>query len=65
MIYLDHNATSIIRPSVKQKVISLLQDELPPFSNPSSIHQMGVNAKRLMEQSRQSVADFFNNQKIM
>ena len=56
MIYLDHNATSIIRPEVRAKIVQLTQTML---ANPSSIHQAGNRSRSLIEQSRQQMADFF------
>ena len=52
-IYLDYNATSPLRPEVKNAIIS----SLGPPSNPSSIHQYGRKAKELLESSREHIAN--------
>lgn len=55
-IYLDYAATTPLTNEVKSYVISLLDN----FYNPSSAYQSGVDAKRIMEQSRHNVAKFIN-----
>lgn len=55
-IYLDHAATTPLTDKVKSCVINLLDN----FYNPSSAYQSGVDAKRIMEQSRHNVAKFIN-----
>ena len=55
-IYLDHAATTPLTNEVKSYVISLLDN----FYNPSSAYQSGVDAKRIIEQSRHNVAKFIN-----
>lgn len=50
--YLDHNATSPVRPEVAAAVARAL--ELP--GNPSSIHREGRNAKAALEAAREHVA---------
>lgn len=57
MIYLDNNATTFLDPSVKKKVLELLE---MPFANPSSIHRPGSMAKELLFNSIKSVASFFS-----
>ncbi len=50
-IYLDHHATSPLRPEALAVFTSLMQ------ANPSSVHQDGREARRLMEDCRQIIAD--------
>ena len=52
MIYLDHNATSPLRPAVKAAMVAALD----VTGNPSSVHRAGVAARRIVEDARQAVA---------
>ena len=52
-IYLDHNATTPIRPEVLAAMLPYLTEE---FGNASSIHAFGQNAREAVEQARSSVA---------
>ncbi|HUW79983.1 MAG TPA: aminotransferase class V-fold PLP-dependent enzyme [Acidocella sp.] len=54
MIYLDANATEPLRPEARQAVAAALG-----LANPSSIHQAGRAARRVLEESREAVAGFF------
>lgn len=54
MIYLDNSATTPIHP----EVLSMLTDVMQQcYGNPSSLHNMGVKAERLVEQARKVVAE--------
>jgi cysteine desulfurase len=50
--YLDHNATSPIRPDVRDAVMAALD----VTGNPSSVHGFGRAARRVVEDARASVA---------
>ncbi|TXM97717.1 aminotransferase class V-fold PLP-dependent enzyme, partial [Methylobacterium sp. WL122] len=50
--YLDHNATSPVRPAVSQAVARALS--LP--GNPSSVHAEGRAARAMLEEARERVA---------
>src|SRR5579871_4905444 len=52
-IYLDHNATTPIRPEVLAAMLPYLTGE---YGNASSIHAFGQNAREAVEQARSSVA---------
>ncbi|WP_448810274.1 cysteine desulfurase family protein [Agromyces bauzanensis] len=52
MVYLDHAATTPMRP----EAIAALTAALRIVGNPSSIHSAGQQAKRLLEESREQVA---------
>lgn len=52
-IYLDNNATMPVRPEVAERLHGL-----GPLGNPSSIHAEGRKARALLEEARQSVADW-------
>jgi cysteine desulfurase len=54
MIYLDHNATSPLRPEVKAAVTRALDIG----GNPSSVHAAGRAARALIEDARDVVAAF-------
>lgn len=52
-IYLDHNATTPIRPEVLSAMLPYLTEE---YGNAGSIHGFGQNAREAVEQARVSVA---------
>lgn len=52
-IYLDHNATTPLDPSVADAVSATLRDD---FGNPSSVHHFGQRAKQLVDKARSTVA---------
>ena len=51
-VYLDHNATSIVRPEARAAIAHALE----VGGNPSSIHAAGRAARALVEQARADVA---------
>ncbi|WP_175639813.1 cysteine desulfurase family protein [Metabacillus schmidteae] len=53
-IYLDHAATSPIHPEVAEKMMNLMTEN---FGNPSSIHSFGRDARRILDESRRSLAN--------
>lgn len=53
-IYLDHAATTPIRPEVLEAMLPFFTDR---FGNPSSIHSFGMEAREAVEESRRQVAD--------
>lgn len=53
-IYLDHAATGVMRPESVAAYCSAAA-----CGNPSSLHSKGIEAKRLLESSRRSVASAF------
>jgi cysteine desulfurase len=53
LIYLDHNATTPLDPSVEDAMMAVMRGE---FGNPSSSYPLGQRAKDLMEDSRKEVA---------
>src|SRR5450756_1430726 len=52
-IYLDHAATTPVRPEVQETLNEVLS---ATFGNASSIHTFGQEAKRVLEESRETVA---------
>jgi len=52
MVYLDHNASSPIRPSAKRAMLAALEQG----GNASSVHSVGRAARAGVEQARESVA---------
>ncbi|MBU4199625.1 MAG: cysteine desulfurase [Kiritimatiellae bacterium] len=51
-IYLDHNATTRLHPSVRDEMFL----SMDVFGNPSSVHSYGQEARRLVDLARQRVA---------
>ena len=54
VIYLDHNATTMIAPEVAEAMEPYIKEV---FGNPSSSHELGYEAKIAIENARNSVAD--------
>ena len=52
-VYLDHNATSPLRPAAAAAMRAALDD----VGNPSSVHSFGQRARRLVDGVRQQIAD--------
>ncbi|MEK4024536.1 cysteine desulfurase family protein [Sporosarcina sp. FSL W7-1283] len=52
-IYLDYAATTPMHPTVLERFTSALSDT---YGNPSSTHQFGRNAKKLLEEARKTLA---------
>ena len=53
MLYLDHAATTVMRPEARDAMSPFLEDA---FGNPSGIHAVSRTAKNAMEQARESAA---------
>lgn len=56
MIYLDHNATSILRPQVREAMEVVASLPL----NASSVHAGGRKAKQMLEEARRTLADYLS-----
>jgi cysteine desulfurase len=54
-VYLDHNATSTLRPAAR----AAMMDSLSTVGNASSVHQEGRAARARLERARQQVAALF------
>src|SRR5689334_10333874 len=57
--YLDHNATTPLHPEVAEAMAEALRASVPgggSFGNPSSQHRAGREARRRVEDARESVA---------
>jgi len=54
-IYLDHAATTPMRP----EAIAAMAEELARLGNPSSLHTAGRRARRVVEESREQLAEVF------
>jgi cysteine desulfurase len=52
MIYLDYNATAPLHKNVIKKIQNLKFEE---FGNPSSIHKIGRNSKKIIEEVRRNI----------
>src|SRR5215472_6545558 len=55
LVYLDHAATTQMLP----EAIAALTEELAHLGNPSSLHNAGRRARRVVEESREQIADAF------
>src|SRR5216684_4337907 len=56
-IYLDHNATTPLRPEVLEAMLPYLKTH---YGNPSSVHWAGRQAKHGLEEARERVATLIN-----
>ena len=54
MIYFDNSATTQLYPQALDTFVKVSQQV---YGNPSSLHKLGTVADRLLQQSRQQVAD--------
>jgi cysteine desulfurase len=54
-VYLDHAATSPMLP----EAIEAMTEELAHLGNPSSLHNAGRRARRVVEESREQIAEVF------
>lgn len=57
LLYFDHNATTFLAPEVAETASAALRDV---FGNASSIHRAGQHAKRHLEASRRTIAEFLH-----
>ncbi len=55
MIYLDHNATTSVRPEALDAMLPFLKDS---YGNASSLHQLGQKSRKAIEAARQQMAVF-------
>ncbi len=56
MIYLDYNATALMKPAVIEEMTRVMR----AGGNPSSVHGVGRGAKAILERSRQTIAQVIN-----
>ena len=59
MIYLDHNATTPVLPEVFEAMRPYFCED---WGNPSSTYRFGAKLKTVIENARESVADFLGAQ---
>jgi cysteine desulfurase len=55
MVYLDHAATAPMLP----EAVAAMTEELTHLGNPSSLHNAGRRARRVIEESREQIAEAF------
>ena len=55
VVYLDHAATTPMLP----EAIAAMTEELARLGNPSSLHNAGRRARRVVEESREQIAEVF------
>ena len=53
-IYVDHSATTAVRPEVLESMMTVLSEQ---YGNPSSIYKKGREAKSMLEDARKRIAD--------
>ena len=54
MIYLDNAATTALHPEVRNIIVDVMDN---CYGNPSAIYKLGRDAKKLLEEARESVAN--------
>ena len=54
-VYLDHAATSPMLP----EALAAMTEELAQVGNPSSLHNAGRRARRVVEESREQIAQVY------
>ncbi|MBC7088202.1 MAG: cysteine desulfurase [Tissierellales bacterium] len=57
MIYLDNCSTTKPRLEVIETIKNTMIDD---FGNPSSLHKLGINAEKILNKSRETVAEFLS-----
>ena len=55
VVYLDHAATTPMLP----EAIAAMTEELAQVGNPSSLHNQGRRARRIVEESREQIAEAY------
>jgi hypothetical protein len=55
VVYLDHAATTPMLP----EALAAMTEELGQLGNPSSLHNAGRRARRVVEESREQIAEVF------
>ncbi len=53
LVYLDHNATTPVRPEVVEAMLPFLRED---FGNPNSVYLLGQRARKAVERARGEVA---------
>src|SRR5262245_9995884 len=56
LVYLDHAATAPMLP----EAVAVMTDELARLGNPPSLHNAGRRARRVVEESREQIAEAFS-----
>lgn len=56
MVYLDHAATTAVRP----EAVADMTEEFGQLGNPSSLHGSGRRARRVVEEAREDIAEAFD-----
>ena len=54
--YLDHAATSLLVP----EALTAMTEELSQLGNPSSLHNAGRRARRVVEEAREQIAAVYD-----
>jgi len=59
-VYMDHSATTAVDPEVTEAMLPYFSEK---YGNPSSLHSVGREARKAVEESRQKVADLIGAKK--
>ena len=59
-VYMDHSATTATDPAVTEAMLPYFSEK---YGNPSSLYTIGRQARRAIEESRQTVADLIGAKK--
>ena len=51
--YLDNSATTMVLPEAAEAAVHMMRET---FGNPSSLHSMGIDAARVLKESRETAA---------
>lgn len=57
MIYLDNSSTTQVKAEVAEKTVNAMTKD---FGNPSSLHRLGLNAEKIVKESRAIIAKAVN-----
>ena len=56
-VYADYAATTPVKPEVIEEMMTIYKSH---FGNPSSIHSIGRDARRFLDESRRTVTKLLN-----
>lgn len=59
-VYFDYQSSKPVDPEVIKEITEYLREN---FGNPSSLHKIGDDAEKILDESRKTIAAFFNAEK--
>jgi cysteine desulfurase len=60
LVYMDHSATTAVDPAVTEAMLPYFSEK---YGNPSSLYSIGRQSRKVVEESRQKVADLIGAKK--